>query len=284
MNKILIAVLAFTLNFFAATIASGQTLTIKVSDTLLVLNQKWAEAYQSKHPGAAIQVTADGTAATFAALAGKTVDIVVVSRSMRYKEAQACAAVFTQRPQEFKVAVSGVAVYVNASNPVKVLTYDELAAIFQGQTRNWKELDGGKNQAISVYAQATNSVNGELFNEEVLNGKGFSAAAHLMAGPDMLKTVAADPATIGFGPLAPVGGVQPLSIKRVYSSTPVNPSEDNIARRIYPISRYVYSYINPAAKPDAIKAYLDWIRSDEGQQVAREAGFYALPAILRSTQ
>jgi phosphate transport system substrate-binding protein len=173
---------------------------------------------------------------------------------------------------------------VNASNPVKVLTYDELAAIFQGQTRNWKELDGGKDQAVSVYAQATNSVNGELFNEEVLSGRGFAAAAHLVAGPDMLKTIAADPAAIGFGALTPAEGVQPLSIKRVYSSTPVNPSEDNIARRIYPLSRYVYGYINPAAKPDEIKAYLDWIRSDEGQQVAREAGAYALPAILRSNQ
>jgi phosphate transport system substrate-binding protein len=284
MKKTLIAIVALAVNFFPAAIASGQTLTIKVSDTLLGLNQKWAAAYQSKHPGAVIQVTADGTAAAFAALAGKTVDLVIVSRSMRYKEAKACEAVFSQRPPEFKVAVSGLAVYVNASNSVKVLTYDELAAIFQGQTRNWKELDGGKDQAVSVYAQATNSVNGELFNDEVLNGRGFSAAAHLVAGPDLLKTIAADPAAISFGALVPAEGVQPLSIKRVYSSTPVNPSENNIARRIYPISRYIYSYSNPATKPDAIKAYLDWIRSDEGQQVAKEAGFYALPAILRSNQ
>lgn len=284
MRKSLIAAVALAVNFFPAAIASGQTLTLKVSDTLLEVNQKWAAAYQSKHPGAAIQVTADGTTAAFAALAGKTVDLVIVSRSMRYKEAQACEAVFHQRPPEFKVAVSGLAVYVNASNSVKVLTYDELAAIFKGQTRNWKELDGGKNQAVSVYALATNSVNGELFNEEVLNGRGFSAAAQPVAGPDLLKTVAADPAAIGFGALAPAEGVRPLSIKRVYSSTPVNPSADNIARRIYPISRYVYSYSNPAAQPEAIKAYLDWIRSDEGQQVAREAGFYALPAILRSNQ
>jgi ABC-type phosphate transport system substrate-binding protein len=102
--------------------------------------------------------------------------------------------------------------------------------------------------------------------------------------PPGFKAVAADPNGIGFGALILAEGVQTLSIKRAYSSTPVIPDADNISRRIYPISRYVYSYINPAANPEEIKAYLDWIRSDEGQQVAKEAGFYALPASLHPSQ
>ena len=282
--KILIAVIALGVNVFPLAFASGQTLTVKVSDTLLGLNQKWAEAYKTKHPAAAIQVTGDGTAAAFGTLAEKKADLVLVSRAMRYKEAQACEAAFGRRPAEGKVAVSGLAVYVNTNNPVKVLTYDELYEVFRGQTKNWKELDGGQDQAISIYVQATNFVHGELFNEEVLSGKGFSAETHCLTGEDVIKAVAADPKGIGFGALAPAEDVQPLSIKRARSSTPVSPTEDNIARRIYPISRYVYSYSNPAANADEIKAYLDWIRSDEGQQVAKEAGFYALPATLRSSQ
>ena len=144
-------------------------------------------------PAAAIQVMGDGTAAAFASLAEKKADLVLVARAIHYKEAQACEAAFGRRPAEYKVAVSGVAVYVNTNNTVKVLTYGELFAIFQGQSQNWKDLDGDKDQAISVYAQATNSVNGELFNEEVLNGSGFPAEVHLLAGQDVLKAVAADP-------------------------------------------------------------------------------------------
>ena len=48
--KILIAVIALGVNVFPAAIASGQTVTIKGSDTLLGLSQKWAEAYKAQHP------------------------------------------------------------------------------------------------------------------------------------------------------------------------------------------------------------------------------------------
>jgi phosphate transport system substrate-binding protein len=262
---------------------SAQTITIKGSDTLLGLSQRWADAYKAKHAGVALQVTGGGAPAAFAALAEKKLDIALASRSIRYKEAAACEAAFGQRPAEYKVAVSGLAVYVNTNNSVKVLTYDELFGIFKGKHRNWKELGGGELD-ISVYAQETNSVYGELFGEEVLNGKGITTEVHLLAGSDVLKAVANDPKAIGYGALTQMEGVRPLSIKRAFSSTPVVPSEEAIANRIYPISRFVYCYVNPTADKGETKAYLDWIRSDEGQQIAREAGYYPLPAKWRSSR
>ena len=284
MKRILAGLLALTTITLPLGIASGQTLTVKVSNTLLELNQKWADAYKVKHPAADILVTGDETAVAFATLADKKVDLVFVPRAIRFKEAQACEAAFGRRPAEFKVAVSGLAVLVHTNNPVQVLEYEELNNIFHGQTQNWKDLSGGKDQAIAVYAQATNSVLGELFDAEVLEGMGFSARIHFVAGRDMLPAIAADPNSIGFGALIPFAGVQSLSIKRAHSSTPVEPTEENIAHRLYPISRYVYCYSQPAANLDQVNAYLDWIRSDEGQQVAKVAGFYALPANLRSSQ
>jgi phosphate transport system substrate-binding protein len=262
---------------------SAQTITIKGSDTLLGLSQKWADAYKAKHPGVALQVTGGGAPAAFATLAEKKLDIALASRSIRYKEAAACEAAFGQRPAEYKVAVSGLAVYVNTNNPVKVLTYDELFGIFKGKHRNWKELGGGELD-ISVYAQETNSVYGELFSEEVLNGKGISTEVHLLAGSDVLKAVAGDPKAIGYGALTQVEDVRPLSIKRAFSSSPVAPNEKTIANRIYPISRFVYCYIDPAANNGETKAYLDWVRSDEGQRIAGEAGYYPLPAKWRPSQ
>lgn len=284
MKKTHAVIVALATVIFPMGMASGQSLTLKVSDTLLGLNQKWAEAYKAKHPTADIQVTGDRTAAVFATLAEKKADLVVVSRGIRYKEAQACVAVFGRRPPDSKVAVSGVAVYANTNNLVKVINYDELAGIFQGQTKNWKELDGGADQAISIYAQATNSVAGELFNDEVLSGRGFSAEVQLLSSEDVLKAVAADPKAVGFGLLTTADGIQPLDIKRARSSTPASPTADNIARRIYPISGYIYSYSNPAANQEDIKAYLDWVRSAEGQQIATAAGFFPVPAAGRSGQ
>jgi len=264
--------------------AAGETITVKVSNSLLELNQQWAAAYQAKHPGVDLRIAGDETAAALPSLAEKKVDLVVIPRAIRFKEAQACEAVFGRRPTEFKVAVNGVAVYVHTNNLIQTLEYEELNNIFHGRTQNWKDLSGGKDQAIAVYVLSTNTFLGELFDAEVLEGMGFSARVHLLAGQEMLKAIAADPNAIGFGALTPFDGVQALSIKRAHSSTPVDPTEENIAHRIYPISRYVYAYGQPGANGDQAKAYLDWIRGEEGQQVAKAAGFYALPANLRPSQ
>ena len=282
MKRTLAVIAILALNTLAAAIVSGQTINLKVSDSLLALNQKWAAAYKTTHPTADIRVSADTAAAAFVALAAKQAEVVIVPRSMRYQEAQACTAALGSRPTEAKLAVNGLAVYVNSNNPVAELNYNELYQIFHGESKNWKEFDGGKDQAISIYVLSTNAVPGELFNAEVMSGRGFAAEAHVVAGSDLLKALAADPQAIGFGALSAADGVKLMSIKRAPSSTPVLPTEDNIAKQIYPIARCVFSYSSPAAA-DGSSQYLDWIRGAEGQRVAREAGFYALPAASRST-
>lgn len=262
--------------------ASCQTITLKTSDTLAGLGQKWAEAYMAAHAGVKIEASGGATTAAFAALAERKASIAMVPRGIRFKEAQPCEAAFGSRPTEFKVAVNGVAVYVNANNPVKVLTYDELEGIFKGKQRNWKSM-GGKDAPIVAYGVATNTPVGELFVEEVLAGGAPANDIGILVGAELLKAIARDPNAIGFGPLAQAEGVRALNIKRVFSSTPVSPSEEAISNRIYPISRWLYCYIDPAANKNEIKTYLDWIRSDAGQQIAKQAGYYLLPAKWRAT-
>jgi len=259
-----------------------QNITIRTSDTLAGIGRKWTEAYMAKHAGARIEVTSGGTSAAFAALAERKANIALVPRGIRFKEVQPCEAAFGSRPTEFKVGVNGVAVYVNANSPVKMLTYDELEEIFRGKKRNWKGM-GGNDAPIVAYGVATNTPAGELFVEEVLAGDAPAKDISILAGTELFSAVAREPNAIGFGPLTQADGVRVLKIKRAFSSTPVAPGEDTISNRIYPISRWLYCYIDPAANKDAIKAYLDWIRSDEGQQIARQAGYYPLPAKWRAT-
>ena len=284
MRKTFLAILFFAANAMWGIVACGQTINLKVADSLQVLSQKWADAYKSMHPEADIRVSAGGTAGVLAALANKQADLVMVPRAMRFKEIQACEAAFGQRPGDTKLAVCGVAVYVKSNNPVGELNYNELYEIFHGEAKSWKEFEGGKDLPISLYVIVTNSPLGELFNAEVMSGRGFPEEAHTLAAADLLKAVAGDPQGIGFGPLAAADHLKLVSIKRAPSSTPMIPTAENIGGRIYPISRCVFAYANPAADGKGIKQYLDWIRSDAGQQVAREAGFYALSAALLSNQ
>ncbi len=272
----------FTMALASALPALAQTIIVKGSDSLVGLGQKWAQAYASRHPDIKIQVQGGATAAAFAALRDRKASLAIVSRMMRYQETEACQTAFGQRPAEFKVGVNAVAVYVNAENPVKVLTYDELAGIFQGKYRNWSQLDG-PHAPIPLYSPQTNSAIGELFAEEILNGKDYAAGLRTVAGVELLTAIANDKNGIGYEALISAPRVRTLEIKRAFSSTPVEPTEETIANRIYPISRYLYVYLNPAADQGALKACVDWMRSEEGQQIVKAAGFFPLPPKLRSS-
>ena len=140
-----------------------------------------------------------------------------------------------------------MAVYVNAGNPVTELTYDEISGIYRGKLRNWKDL-GGSDTPIVVLGSETNTPAGELFLDEVLAGKDFAMDVRFIAQAELLKGVARETNAVGFGAFVRAAeGTRALSIKRVFSSTPVEPSEEAISNRIYPISRFLYFYLNPAS-------------------------------------
>src|SRR5881409_1860502 len=87
---------------FIATAAQGGDITVKGSDTLVILAQKWAEVYMGKHPETKIQVTGGGSGVGFAALQNKSTDIADASRPIKNAELQACVKIFGRKPHEYK--------------------------------------------------------------------------------------------------------------------------------------------------------------------------------------
>ncbi|MEI7672520.1 MAG: substrate-binding domain-containing protein, partial [Deltaproteobacteria bacterium] len=51
---------------------AAKNVTVKGSDTMIVVAQKWAEVYMQKNPDAAIQVTGGGSGVGIAALMNGT--------------------------------------------------------------------------------------------------------------------------------------------------------------------------------------------------------------------
>ena len=267
----------------AAVAASAQagSITVKGSDTLVILAQKWAEVYMGKHADAKIQVTGGGTGTGFAALQNQSTDLCDASRKIKSTEVEACIKAFGKRPVEYKVAIDGLSVYVSAGNALKELSVDQLAQIFTGQIKNWKEV-GGPDTPITVYSRENSSGTYEFFKEHVLKGKDFTASAQTMPGTAaVLQAVASDKNGIGYGGAAYGAGAKHLSVKADDASPAVEPTEENVVGQKYPIWRYLYVYVNPALDKGDISAYLKWIRSDEGQQVVKEVGYFPLPANLR---
>src|SRR3954463_3064172 len=130
MKKITFALASALALFATALTTHAGNITVKGSDTLVILAQKWAEVYMSGHPEVKIQVSGGGSGVGFAALQNQNTDIADASRPIKPAEVAACVKAFGKRPTEYKVAVDGLSVYVNKDNPVKELSLDQLADIF----------------------------------------------------------------------------------------------------------------------------------------------------------
>jgi len=261
--------------------AAKADITVKGSDTLVILAQKWAETYMGQKPGVKIQVTGGGSGTGFAALQNKTTDLCNASRKIKSAEISKCIEAFGKRPTEYKVALDGLSVYVSADNPVKELTVEQLELIFTGKIKNWKEV-GGADLAITVYSRENSSGTYEFFKEHVLKGKDFVASAETKPGTAaVLQAVASDKKGIGYGGAAYGAGAKHLAIKKDDASPAIEPTEENVVNGSYPIWRHLFIYVNPALDKGDVASYLSWIRSDAGQKVVKEVGYFPLPANLR---
>jgi phosphate transport system substrate-binding protein len=261
--------------------ATAANITVKGSDTLVILAQKWAEVYMSKNPATKIQVTGGGSGVGFAALQNKTTDLADASRKIKPAEIAACVKAFGKRPTEYKVALDGLSVYVNESNPITELTIDQLDRIFTGRTKNWKDV-GGNDAPIVIYSRENSSGTYEFFKEHVLKGKDFASRAQTMQGTAvLLQAVAKEKTGIGYGGAAYGAGAKSIKVKKDESSPAVAATEETVLNQSYPIWRYLYVYVNPELDKGEIAKYLNWIRGDEGQKLVKDVGYYPLPKNLR---
>jgi phosphate transport system substrate-binding protein len=280
MNKLTTTLLLVACSFIAPAFAAG-SITQKGSDTLVILAQKWAEVYMQKNADVKIQVTGGGSGTGFAALQNQTTDLADASRKIKPKEVEACIKAFGKRPTEYKVALDGLSVYLNESNPVKELSLDQLKQVFTGKVRNWKDL-GGQDMPITIYSRENSSGSYEFFKEHVLQGMDFASSAQAMPGTAaLLQAVAKDPKGIGYGGAAYGQGAKHISISKGSGAKAIEPTEETILNGTYPIWRYLYIYVNPASDKDEIAKYLSWIRSDDGQKLVKDVGYFPLPDKLR---
>lgn len=263
------------------TAAQAGTIVQKGSDTIVILAQKWAEVYMSKNPETKIQVTGGGSGVGLAALQNRSTDLANASRPIRPPEIAECIKAFGKRPLEVKVALDGLTVYVHESNPVNELSLEQLEQLFTGKIKNWKQV-GGPDQRVTVYSRENSSGTYEFFKEHVLKGRDFAASAQTMPGSAaVLQAVAKDKGAIGYSGAAYGKGARAIKVKRDDNSPAMEPNEENVVKGTYPIWRYLYIYLNPNLNKGEIASYLNWIRTDEGQRLVKEVGYFPLPQHLR---
>ena len=255
--------------------AAGKTITIKGSDTMVIMGQRWAEEYMKSHPGAVIQVTGGGSGTGIAALINGSTDIAESSRPMKQEEKDQVKRKHGKEVVEIPVAQDGVAVYVHNSNPLQKISLSQAKAVYEGKTTKWEEL-GGRGGQIIAYGRENNSGTYAYFKEHVLKGEDFAAEIMSLPGTAaVINAVGKDPRSIGYGGIAYAKGIKALAVSTDEKSPAVTPTMANVLSGKYPISRSLYFYIAGPAEGEA-KDFIAWTLGPEGQKICESVGYYPL--------
>jgi phosphate transport system substrate-binding protein len=250
-------------------------ITVKGSDTMVILAQRWAETYQAKTPGVSIRVSGGGSGTGISALINGTTDICDASRSMTASERNQLKGRFGSPGVEVRAARDGITIYVNQSNPIKQLSLGQLKGIFTGQITNWKQL-GGSDARIVLYGRENSSGTYSFFKEHVLKNQDYASNCATLPGTAaIVNAVLKDARGIGYGGVGYLKGVRAVPVSATDGGTPYMATEQTVKSGTYPISRFLYLYLRNRPT-GALKAYIDWIISPEGQSVVKKAGYFTV--------
>jgi phosphate transport system substrate-binding protein len=254
--------------------ARKEVITEKGSDTMILLAQRWAEAYAKKRPEVQVQVTGGGSGTGISALINGTTEIANASRPMKEEERAQIREKFGADVVEIPVAKDGIAIYVNEANPLEQITIAQARDIYSGKIKNWKEV-GGADQTIILYGRENSSGTYEFFKEHVLNKGDFAPGTQTMPGTSaVVNAVSKDKGGIGYGGEAYTQGVKQLKLAGDNGQA-LAPTQENILSGAYPLSRNLYFYLR-TQPTGATKEYVDWVLGPEGQAEVKAAGYFPL--------
>ena len=271
-TKLKVAAVLAVIMMTGLSFMSMDKITVKGSDTMVILAQRWAELYMQKHPGTTVQVTGGGSGVGISALINGSTDIANASRPMKSSEIEKVKERFNTLPIEIPCAKDGISIYLNKANGISELSLKQLSQIYKGQITNWKQL-GGVDAPIKLYGRESSSGTFVFFKDNVVKGDYATNCQSLPGTAAIVNAVKKDKYGIGYGGAAYAEGVKDCKVKKDAKSKGVLPTEATIKNKTYPIARYLYMYLK--SKPTGeTKAFIDWILSPEGQKMIATVGYF----------
>ena len=261
------------------------------SDTLNNLMTLWAEGYKREYPNVRIQIEGKGSSTAPPSLIQGTSQLGPMSRLMKAEEIDAFEKKYGYKPTPIRVAVDGLAVFVNKDNPVKGLTLQQVDGIFSkghacgGKAiNNWGQagVQAWANQPISLYGRNSASGTYGYFKEHALcKGDYRDTVKEQPGSASVVQGVTEDKYAIGYSGVGyKTSGVRAVPLAAKPGGEFVEDTPENILSGKYPISRFLYVYVNKGPnKPldPLVREFAKYVLSQQGQQTVVKDGFIPLP-------
>lgn len=237
------------------------SITLNGSTSMNKLANALKEGFMTANPGVTVNVEFTGSGTGIQAAIEGTTDIGNSSRALKDEEIQAGLV-------ENIVAIDGIAIIVNKGVTVIDVTSEQLAQIYKGEIKNWKEL-GGKDEPIVVVGRESGSGTRGAF-EELLEVEDLcDYAQEIDSTGGVLSTVANTGGAIGYISLDVIDdSVTIVAIDGVAAS------EENIVAGDYMLSRpFVMATKGEISKQnELVQAFFAYIESEEGQSIIKQVG------------
>lgn len=219
-----------------------------------------SEQFMAENPGVSVTYDPTGSGTGIEATSNGSADIGLSSRALKDEEASAGLEGTT-------VALDGIAIIVNAENPVEDMSVEQIAQLFTGAA-DWS-LVGGEGEVACIGREAGS---GTRDGFESITGTEDTCvlSQELTSTGAVIEAVKSNPAAIGYASLSAVEGQEGIKMVTVDG---VACSEETVQDGTYKIQRPFVMVTNSANElSEPAQAFMDFALSDEADDLIRDAG------------
>jgi phosphate transport system substrate-binding protein len=261
------------------------------SDTLNNLMTFWAEGFQRQYPNVRIQIEGKGSSTAPPALISGTAQLGPMSRAMKAEEIDEFEKKYGYPPTPIRVAVDGLAVYVNKDNPLAELTLPQVDAVFSKTRKGggkvvdtWGQLGlAGEWSARPISLYGRNSASGTygFFKEHALfKGDYRDTVKEQPGSASVVQGVSEDRYGIGYSGIGyATSGVKAVRLAKKAGEPFFSTAPEDVLSGKYPLARFLYVYVHLAPNRPAdplTREFVRFVLSREGQQIVVKDGYLPL--------
>jgi phosphate transport system substrate-binding protein len=262
------------------------------SDTLNNLMTLWAEGFKKAYPSVNVQIEGKGSSTAPPALISGTAQLGPMSRLMKPEEIDAFEKKYGYKPTAVRVAVDGLAVFVNKDSPIKQLTLPQVDAIFSKTRKGggaedittWGQLGATgawASKPISLFGRNSASGTYGYFKEHALYKGDYKDTVKEQPGSAaVVQGITADKYAMGYSGIGyKTSDVKSVALAAKDGGAFVADDPANVYAGTYPLARFLYVYVNRApGKPidPLVRQFLEFVLSKDGQEIVVKDGYLPL--------
>ena len=257
--------------------SNKETILCAGSTTVLPVVSNAAEEFKRKHPDVNIMVNAGGSGVGINLLGEQNIQIGMISRNITQKEIEKYPDVhFVTHPigRDAVVPVISSEIY---DAGVRVLTIDQIAKIYKGEVKNWKEFGGPDKEILAVDKEMSRGTRHVFMGIVLGNEEAEAPGSDLVLGSNNEEQTAIAQSDAAIGMLSnawinnDVNGVSII----LANGEIVEPTLENIINGKFPITRNLLLITN--GEPQGIiKEFINFVKSPQGQKIVEQAGYVSL--------